>query len=173
MSNDKEIRIRAVLDSSTFDKGVQEIQEKLKKLTQQQAQGSSSIKTLGKDSVLGKYASQAFGDFSKDSQRQLEQMYQTQRREAVNQTITMKGKEAELAKMAKIDGELTKQQKERVDLLKKEIDLLKEKHRQTINTAAETQKLLATVVLVAVVLVAVAVNLHLIQTMDLKICLVE
>ena len=142
MSNDKEIRIRAVLDASTFDKGVSEIQEKLKKLTQQQAQGSGSAKTLGKDSVLGKYAQQAFGDFSKESQKQLETMYQTQRREAVNQSITMKGKEAELAKMAKIDGEMTKQQKERNENLKKEIDLLKEKHRLTLNTAAETQKAL-------------------------------
>lgn len=142
MSNDKEIRIRAVLDASTFDKGVQEIQEKLKKITQQQAQGAQTQKTLGKDSVMGKYATQAFGDFSKDAQRQLEQMYQVQRREAVNQSITMKGKEAELAKMAKVDGEMTKQQQQRVELLKKEIDLLKEKHRQTLQTAAETQKAL-------------------------------
>ncbi len=142
MSNDKEIRIRAVLDASTFDKGVNEIQEKLKKLTQQQSQGAGAQKALGKDSVLGKYAQQAFGDFSKESQRQLETMYQVQRREAVNQSITMKGKEAELAKMAKLDGEMTKQQKERLDNLKKEIDLLKEKHRVTLNTAAETQKVL-------------------------------
>lgn len=142
MSNDKEIRIRAVLDSSTFDKGVNEIQEKLKKLTQQQSQGAGTQKTLGKDSVLGKYAQQAFGDFSKESQKQLETMYQTQRREAVNQSITMKGKEAELAKMAKIDGEMSKQQKERVEMLKKELDLLKEKQRITLNTAAETQKAL-------------------------------
>ena len=142
MSNDKEIRIRAVLDASTFDKGVNEIQEKLKKLTQQQTQGVGAQKALGKDSVLGKYAQQAFGDFSKESQRQLETMYQAQRREAVNQSITMKGKEAELAKMAKLDGEMTKQQKERIENLKKEIDLLKEKHRITLNTAAETQKAL-------------------------------
>lgn len=142
MSNDKEIRIRAVLDASTFDKGVNEIQEKLKKLTQQQTQGAGSTKALGKDSVLGKYAQQAFGDFSKESQKQLETMYQTQRREAVNQSITMKGKEAELAKMAKMDGEMTKQQKERNENLKKEIELLKEKHRLTLNTAAETQKAL-------------------------------
>jgi hypothetical protein len=142
MSNDKEIRIRAVLDAGTFDKGVNEIQEKLKKLTQQQQQGAATTKTLGKDSVLGKYAQQAFGDFSKESQKQLETMYQTQRREAVNQSITMKGKEAELAKMAKIDGEMTKQQKERMELLKKEIDLLKEKQRITLANAAETQKAL-------------------------------
>lgn len=140
MSNDKEIRIRAVLDASTFDKGVNEIQEKLKRITQQHGQAAGTTSALGKDSVLGKYAQQAFGDFSKDSQKQLEQMYQAQRREAVNQSITMKGKEAELAKMAKIDGELTKQQRERVDLLKKEIDLLKEKQRQTLGVAAETQK---------------------------------
>jgi hypothetical protein len=142
MSNDKEIRIRAVLDAGTFDKGVNEIQEKLKKLTQQQQQGAGTQKQLGKDSVLGKYAQQAFGDFSKESQKQLETMYQTQRREAVNQSITLKGKEAELAKMAKIDGEMTKQQKERNENLKKEIELLKEKHRLTLNTAAETQKAL-------------------------------
>ena len=46
MSNDKEIRIRAVLDASTFDKGVNEIQEKLKKLTQQQSQGAGTQKQL-------------------------------------------------------------------------------------------------------------------------------
>lgn len=142
MSNDKEIRIRAVLDASTFDKGVNEIQEKLKKITQTTSMGAGATQALGKDSVLGKYAQQAFGDFSKDSQKQLEQMYQTQRREAVNQSITMKGKQAELAKMAQIDGEMTKQQKERVTLLKQEIDLLKEKQRQTLGVAAETQKAL-------------------------------
>lgn len=142
MSNDKEIRIRAVLDASTFDKGVKEIQDKLKKLTQEQNQGIGTTKQLGKDTVLGKYATAAFGDFSKETQQQMERMYQAQRREAVNQSITMKGKEAELAKMAKIDGELTKQQKERIENLKKEIDLLKEKQRITLNTAAETQKAL-------------------------------
>lgn len=142
MSESKEIKIRAVLDSSTFDKGVNEIQEKLRKLAQQQTQGAGAQKALGKDAVLGKYAQQVFGDFSKESQRQLEQMYQVQRREAVNQQITLKGKEAEMAKMAKIDGDMTKQQKERLELLKKEIDLLKEKHRQTLSTAAETQKAL-------------------------------
>ena len=142
MADDKEIRIRAVLDASTFDKGVNEIQEKLKKLTQQQSQGATAQKTLGKDSVLGKYAQQAFGDFSKESQKQLEQMYQTQRREAVNQSITLKGKEAELAKIAKMDAEMTKQQRERNENLKKEIELLKEKQRVTLNTAAETQRAL-------------------------------
>jgi len=140
MSMDKEIKIRAVLSTDTFDKGIQEIQEKLKRITQQQNQGVGAQQALGKDSVLGKYAQSAFGDFSKDAQKQLEQMYQTQRREAVNQNISLKGKEAELAKMAKIDGELTKQQRERVELLKKEIDLLKEKQRQTLGVAAETQK---------------------------------
>jgi len=104
MSMDKEIKIRAVLSTDTFDKGIQEIQEKLKRITQQQNQGVGAQQALGKDSVLGKYAQSAFGDFSKDAQKQLEQMYQTQRREAVNQNISLKGKEAELAKMAKIDG---------------------------------------------------------------------
>lgn len=142
MAEDKEIRIRAVLDSSTFDKGVTDIQEKLKKMTQQQTQGAGTQKALGKDTVMGKYAQQAFGDFSKESQKQLEQMYRTQRQEAVSQSVTMKGKQQELDKMIKADGELTKQQKERVENLKKEIDLLKEKHRQTLSTAGETQKAL-------------------------------
>jgi hypothetical protein len=142
MAEDKEIRIRAVLDASTFDKGINEIQEKLRRITQQQAQATGARQNLGKDSVMGKYAQQAFGDFSKESQRQLEQMYQVQRREAVNQSITMKGKQQELEKMLKIDGELTKQQQQRLEFLKKEIDLLKEKHRQTLTTAAETQKAL-------------------------------
>lgn len=142
MAEDKEIRIRAVLDASTFDKGVNEIQEKLRKITQQQNQGAGAQKALGKDSVMGKYAQQAFGDFSKESQRQLEAMYKTQRQEAVSQQVTMKGKQQELDKMVKADGELTKQQKERVKSLKEEIDLLKEKHRQTLATAGETQKAL-------------------------------
>lgn len=143
MSNDKEIRIRAVLDASTFDKGVQEIQEKIKKLTQQNVQGTGSQQTLAKSGgLLGKYAQQAFGDFSKESQKQMEDMFRAQRAEAMNQNISIKGKQAELAKMAKIDGEMTKQQQQRVDLLKKELELLKEKHRQTLNTAAETQKAL-------------------------------
>lgn len=140
MAEDKEIRIRAVLDASTFDKGVSQIEEKLKKITQQQTQAAGAKQVLGKDTVLGKYAQQAFGDFSKESQRQLEQMYQVQRREAINQQITLKGKQQELDKIAKADIEMTKQQKERVELLKKEIDLLREKHRQTLNTAAEIEK---------------------------------
>lgn len=140
MAEDKEIRIRAVLDASTFDKGVSQIEEKLKKITQQQSQAAGAKQVLGKDTVLGKYAQQAFGDFSKESQRQLEQMYQVQRREAINQQVTLKGKQQELDKMAKSDMEMTKQQKERLELLKKEIDLLKEKHRQTLNTAAEIEK---------------------------------
>ena len=142
MPESKEIKIRAVLDSSTFDKGVNEITEKLRKITQQQAQGAGTQKALGKDTVMGKYAQQAFGDFSKESQRQLEAMYRTQRQEAVSQQVTMKGKQQELDKMLKSDAEMTKQQQQRVDLLKKEIDLLKEKHRQTLTTASETQKAL-------------------------------
>lgn len=140
MSDSKEIKIRAVLSSEDFDKGVREIQQKIKRLTDQQHQGAGSTQALNKDNVLGKYAQNLFGNFSKESQKQLETMYQTQRREAVSQQISMKGKEAELAKMAKMDGEMTKQQKERNENLKKEIELLKEKHRLTLNTAAETQK---------------------------------
>jgi hypothetical protein len=142
MSDSKEIRIRAVLDSSTFDKGISEIQEKIKKLTQQQTQGAGAQKALGKDQVMGKYAASAFGDFSKETQQQMQKMYQTQRSEAMQQSITLKGQAAEIAKISKLEGDMTKQQKQRLDYLKQENDLLKEKHRQTLSIAAETQKAL-------------------------------
>lgn len=137
---DKEIRIRAVLSADDFDKGVKQIEDKLKKMQQDISRGQGTQKTLGGDTVLGKYAQQAFGDFSKESQKQLEQMYNTQRREAVSQSITLKGKQQELEKLSKIDEQMTKQQKERVELLKKEIDLLKEKQRATLDAAAQTKR---------------------------------
>lgn len=141
MNNDsKEIRIRAVLDAQSIDKSVNEIKQKLKRMTQDLSQGQGSAEALKGDNVLGKYAQQAFGDFSKESQRQMEQMFLQQRREAVNQQISIKAKQQEMEKLAKIDGELTKQQKERVGLLQKEIDLLKEKHRHTLNQAAEIKR---------------------------------
>jgi hypothetical protein len=140
MSNDKEIKIRAVLSTESFDQGIREIQQKLSRITQQQNQGAGTQKALGKDNVLGKYAQQAFGDFSKESQKQMEDMFRSQRSEAMQQALNLRGKQAELAKVGKIDGEMTRQQKERVEMLKKEIDLLKEKQRITLNTAAETQK---------------------------------
>ena len=141
MSDSKEIRIRAVLDASTFDKGISEIQEKIKKITQQQAQGQGAQQTLGKQGgIMGKYATQAFGDFSKESQQQMQKMYQAQKQEAMNQNITLKGQAMEIAKIAKLESDMTKQQKQRLDYLKQENELLKEKHRQTLSTAAETQK---------------------------------
>jgi hypothetical protein len=142
MANEnKEIRIRAVIDAQAFDKSVQEIQQKLQRLVQQANQGSRAQESLaGKDTVMGKYAQQAFGDFSKDAQQKMQEMFQAQRREAVNQKITMKEKQQAIEQFAKIDENLTKQQKERLKNLKEELELLKEKHRVTLNTAGETQR---------------------------------
>ncbi len=141
-AEDREIKIRAVLSSAEFDKGVDELKRKLQKLNNDTKQMSSTTGALKNDTMLGKYAASAFGDFSKESQKQLEQMYQVQRREAADQKITLKGKQEELSKIATADAVLTKQQKERVDLLKTEIDLLKSRHRETLNQAAQVKQVM-------------------------------
>jgi hypothetical protein len=107
MPTDKEIKIRAILDSASFDKGVNDIQNKLKRMTSQTSTQLQTQQRLEGDSVLGKYAQQAFGDFSKDNQQNLQKMYTAQRQEAVNQNISMKGKQAELDKLKASDTEMT------------------------------------------------------------------
>jgi len=145
MPNDKEIRIRAVLDAQSFDQSVTQIQNKLKTFSQEIERGSKTQQQLnigGGQGILGIYARQAFGDYSKNTQRQLEQMLQTQRKEATNQRINIRAKQQELNKISKIDKTLTDQQKKRLRLLKEEITLLKTKHRLTLTQAATTHKLL-------------------------------
>lgn len=53
MPDDKEIRIRATLDASQFDKGINEIQRKLRTMTNTQGGLQSAAGSLGKDPILG------------------------------------------------------------------------------------------------------------------------
>lgn len=139
---DKNIKIRAVLDTQGFDQEINKLQQKLRTM-QRTGEGLSAAQgSLGGDTLLGSYAKQAFGDFSKESKQQLESMFQSQRREALNQSIQMRSKQQELDKLAKVEGDMTRQQQQRVDLLQKELDLLRVRNRETIAAAGQTGKAL-------------------------------
>lgn len=140
--NNKEIKIKAVLDSSGFDRGVTDLQQKLRQMQQTGRGLGTASEQLGNKTLMGKYAQQAFGDFSKENQQRLEQIYQTQRREAVNQRINMRQRQSEIDELLKRENDLTTEQQKRLGLLKEEVSLLREKHRTTIMTAAETKKAL-------------------------------
>lgn len=138
----KEIKIRAVLDSQGFDNEVNKLQQKLKQMQQQQEGLGKAQGQLGGDTMMGKYAQKAFGDFSKDSKKDLEAMFQSQKREAVQQKISIKEKEQALKSLGQIEGNLTRQQQQRVKLLEKELSLLQERNRTTIQGAAQTKQVL-------------------------------
>lgn len=138
---DKNIRIRALLDTQGFDQEVNRLQQKLKDM-QKTGEGLTKAQQQlgGEGTLMGKYAKSAFGEFSKDSKRDLEAMFASQKREAMQQSIQMKGKQAEMQKMAQIEGTLTKGQQQRVTLLEKEIRLLQQRNQATIVAASKTKE---------------------------------
>lgn len=142
MPDDKEIRIRATLDASQFDRGIQEIQRKLRTMTNTQSGLQDASSMFGDKGLMGKYASQAFGDFSKDAQANLQKMSQMQRQEAVMQRINMREKEQQIKNLVESDTKLTRQQEIRLKMHKEELEILKKKHQQTIIQNAETERAL-------------------------------
>ena len=138
---DKNIKIRALLDTQGFDQEVNRLQQKLKDM-QKTGEGLTKAQTQlgGEGTMMGKYAKTAFGEFSKESKRDLEAMFASQKREAMQQSIQMKGKQAEMQKMAQIEGTLTKGQQQRVNLLEKEIRLLQQRNQATIVAASKTKE---------------------------------
>ena len=138
---DKNIKIRALLDTQGFDQEVNRLQQKLKDM-QKTGEGLTKAQQQlgGEGTLMGKYAKSAFGEFSKDSKRDLEAMFASQKREAMQQNIQMKGKQAEMQKLAQIEGTLTKGQQQRVNLLEKELRLLQQRNQATIVAASKTQE---------------------------------
>ena len=139
-----EIKIKAKLDTTGFDRSVKELENKIKQMQTQAGGMGQAQQSLGGSGggLMGKYAKDAFGDFSRESQQKLKDMFQTQQRQAMQESISMKGKQAELAKMSKVEGEMTKQQEQRVKLLERELGLLKQRHEQTIQTAGKIKEMM-------------------------------
>lgn len=135
MANDKEIIIRTKLDQTEFDRQIKQITQKLKGI-------ESTEGGVKKDPILSDFAKKQLGDFSSQSQGQLQNLYNTQRQQAIQESITLKGKQQELQKIHSAEDQITKQTEQRVSLLKKEIDLLKEQHQQTLKNASEIQNLM-------------------------------
>jgi hypothetical protein len=140
MEKSKELRFKVGFDAQGVEKDLKKVEQVIKNMQRELESSSKAGSVLKGDKLMSSYAQSAFGDFSKESQKNMKDYYDQLRRHAVNEQVTIRGKSQELEKLQKVEGDLTKQQQKRVELLKEEISLLKDKQRETISALATTKE---------------------------------
>ena len=129
---DKQIKFRAVLDSSGFDQQVKQMQDRVSQIARQSSVMQTAQGQFGQGSGMSKLTQSFFGDFNKSSVNELREQFNLNVRNMQHQSRDMREKERELAKLAKLEQQMTESQKERVKLIKDELGAIKEKGRTLI-----------------------------------------
>lgn len=135
--NNKEIRIRAVLDSQGFDQQIQALQSRLNKM-QRESEIASRGEEYGQGSKMSQITKSFYGDYNKESVQNLRETFNLNARKLQHEEREMRKKNKELKDLEKIETNISSTQKERLKTLKDEIDLLKQKGRVSLE---ENQKI--------------------------------
>jgi len=132
MADNKQISIKGKieLDTKVLEGQIKQLQQKMNAATQART-------NLSGDPLLSAQANRSYGDTQASSQAELRRMYQEKRRQAMQESITIRGKQQEIKNLEKMEGNLTKSQERKVKLLKEELGLLKERNRVTIDQASK------------------------------------
>lgn len=129
---DKQIKFRAVLDSSGFDQQVKQMQDRVSQIARQSNVMQTAQGQFGQGSGMSKLTQSFFGDFNRSSVNELREQFNLNVRQMQHQSRDMREKERELAKLTKLEKEMTEAQKERVKLLQDEVSAIKEKGRTLV-----------------------------------------
>ena len=119
MPNNKEIKFRAVVDTQGFDQQIQQLKQKFKEL-----QGITP-----RDEKADSLLSAAFGRYDKASQQEMRSMRTAMQQQQKEDRQALQEKIKLAQQLSKYENSGYTDQKERLKLLREEIDALKEKHR--------------------------------------------
>lgn len=134
MPENKEIQIRAKIDTTGVDQQLQSLQQKLNQMQRMSGIAAGAQEQYGAGSKMSGLTKSFFGDFNQESIRNLREVFNLNSRKLQNEEREMRKKEQEMRKIEKIDKAMTEGQKQRLKDLKDEIDLIKQKGRATLET---------------------------------------
>lgn len=137
MSDGKSIKIRAQLDTSSFD---QDIQKMTARLQQLQKTNNQITNMASSGSTLSPAASYAQGKYNQSSESILRKQSQEIESEQRKEAIALVRKQAQLDKIKTSEGGITAEKQKQIDLLNREVNLMSRKvigmesTRQDINS---------------------------------------
>ncbi len=139
MPNNKEIRIKAVLDQDGFDNQVNALQQKLQNMQRNSQQFAKAQESFA-GGKMGNYTRAFTGDFDKESINNLRETFNLNSRKLAHESRDLNNKQRELKKLETIEGNITKTQQSRIGFLKEEINLVKQRGRETISQQSQIQQ---------------------------------
>jgi len=132
MADDKNIRFRAVIDAADFDRGLTDIQRKLKSMQGEMNRAQNAMRTLGSDPVMGKYAQSAFGGVSAQGQTELRRQEQDLKRKADEEIRQLEGKKKKILELEQLESKRSKNQENQLNILQKQTIELEKQHKITV-----------------------------------------
>ena len=119
MSN-KDIKIRWISDDTEVERSIQRLQGKMKRMNEVNTKMNEYSQGGG---TLSKRAQHAQNQFQKTSGYMLEKESRELEKQQSKESAMLLQKQRELMKIEKIEGNITKEQEKRMDMLKEEINL--------------------------------------------------
>lgn len=140
MADDKSIKFRASIDSAEFDRGISEIQRKMRTLQSEIARAKQTASVLGNDPTMGRYAQSAYSQVRSRGLQELQEQERQLKRSAENERIVLINKKRQLDDLKNSQDSLTKAKKEETAELEKQVRLLDQKSRSTMNSLAAVRQ---------------------------------
>lgn len=109
---DKNIRIRAVLDSSGFDQQVKGLQQKLQNLQRES----------GPQDKMSPLAKAAFGDYSSSTQLEMKNMHRAVNQQMLEEHRKLREKKRLLSEILDVEGKISRTQREQAVEVRKDMD---------------------------------------------------
>jgi hypothetical protein len=138
MPDSKDIQIRAKIDTSGVDQQLQSLQQKLNQMQRMSGVGAGAQEQYGAGSKMSQMSKAFFGDYNQESIRNLREAFNLNSRKLQHEARDMQRKEQEMRRLQKLDKDMTDAQRQRLQGLKDEIDLIKQKGRAMLE---ENQKI--------------------------------
>jgi len=126
MADDKNIKFRAYVDAADFDRGITDIQRKMKQLQSEMQRAQNTQRMVSTDPVVGKFAKEFFQSSQGQSGKQLQEDISKQRSEIQNTRARVQEKQKELDKyreQLQIQKDAEKLDKVAIKDLERKVDL--------------------------------------------------
>jgi hypothetical protein len=125
---EKTLIIKSQFDNSQFDQQIKQLEQRLNQV-KKTSEVFTQVNKAG--SPLGEHAKTFFGDYNKDSINKLREAFNLNSQKLMSESRDLQTKQKELSKLETIEKHLNDSQKERIKLLKEEIELT-QKRGQTV-----------------------------------------